>query len=120
MSVEDCKKIIDNKSSDEFFIDAGNFNPTTLFRDANYEKYLLERPKTSTKSAQIPSSANVGSSEAFEEDTEVGEEVLTPREELWQLQRRRMLYKGPDDDHYALSQEEAERMAELTDLFKDE
>jgi len=49
-SLEDFKKIIDNKCQDKFFIENDYLNPDTLFRPKNFEKYLNEQKKDGIKS----------------------------------------------------------------------
>lgn len=61
-------------------------------------------------------SSQVGSQESFEGEEEQEQRELTPKEELWRFQRRRTLCRN--DDSMYLSQEEAERMAELIDIVK--
>lgn len=68
--------------------------------------------------SQMTASARVGSQESFAADWEEEDREPTPRERLWSFQRRRMLCKSPDDWELFLTQEEAEEMSELMDLFK--
>lgn len=44
-SVEDCKQAIFSVSRDPWFVDNGHFNLTTIFRPANFEKYLTKPVK---------------------------------------------------------------------------
>lgn len=42
-TVEDCKRVIDNKIKDPYFIDNPKYlNPETLFRPSNFDKYVNE------------------------------------------------------------------------------
>lgn len=44
-TVEDCKRVIDTKCNDPFFIAAPkHLNPETLFRPSNFDRYLNESP----------------------------------------------------------------------------
>ena len=53
-TVEDCKKVIENKMLDPYFTDNPKYMcPTTLFRPSNFEKYLNEKTKINKTPAQI-------------------------------------------------------------------
>jgi len=50
-TIEDFKKVIDNKVSDQYFLDNPKYlNPITLFRPSNFDRYLNDVPDVSSKS----------------------------------------------------------------------
>lgn len=59
-TVEDCKRVIDTKILDPYFIDNPKYlNPQTLFRPSNFDKYVNEAPishpaKSSTTYSTCP------------------------------------------------------------------
>ncbi len=58
-TIDDCEKVLQLKLKDQYFIENPKYyNPETLFRPKNFEKYLNEKPKnnqspTGTKYANI-------------------------------------------------------------------
>ena len=56
-SKDECIKVLDIKVKDRWFVDNNNFNPQTIFRPGNFERYVNETPAPS--SDDILKTANI-------------------------------------------------------------
>jgi len=53
-TVSDCMKVLDTKIKDEYFIEKPKYyNPETLFRPSNFEKYLNENAKSEPETIRV-------------------------------------------------------------------